>query len=1160
MNSNFQFLGSEFPEFYQRAQKAEQFARTDARTSLLYARMALELAIGWMYTHDEELEMPYDTSLHHLMVNQDFKDQLNVKLYNELHIIRKTGNLAAHNKTVSEVDSLGALDALYYFAKWFAKSYSSTEVKVPELFDYELIPEKGAESLSKNQIQQLKKEQDKEREQYLTQLKAQEEELKRLKEDKDLVATHYAELQKQIEANKAEANQIDAVHHPQNEAETRKYLIDLTLREAGWETDAPNVKEFKVTHMPKSTNPSGMGYADYVLWDDDGLPLAVVEAKRSIESVTQGENQAQLYAEALEKMYGRRPVMFYTNGYEIYLWDDLFYKQARQVFGFYTKAELQRIMFRRENRGDIRTAPIDTDIAGRYYQMRAIKSIAEHFSATDKRTGQLIGTHRGALLVLATGTGKTRTAIAFSKLLFENNWAKRILFLADRVSLVKQAKSNFVKLLPNYTSVNLIEEKDNPDARIAFSTYQTMMGLIDSNVEDDTRFYGVGHFDLIIVDEAHRYIYKKYQTIFDYFDTLFLGLTATPINHIDRNTYEAFGLPDQSPTDAYTFDQAVKDGYLTPYKTIEVPTRLMTQGIKYSDLSEEEQEEFENEILEGEQATGNEWVSNTALNQWLFNEPTAIETLKFIIEHGIKKQSGDELGKTIIFARNQKHAHFLKEMFMKLDPALFGNEYVKVITHNEPKSQEFIERFCDEEKDRDPQIAISVDMMDTGIDAPSCVNLVFYKPVKSYAKFWQMKGRGSRLRPDLFGVGKDKTHFLIFDLCGNFEFFDENPDGVAPTTQKGLTEILFNTRLQLAQYLKSTQFADHQDLQDFRIKLLDGLHHDIASLNLDRFDVKMRREIVDEFGNSNREVWNHLSKGDIQRIEEYLAPLVKSKEGDTDMARFYDKLIYNLIIKRLETPNEEEFIRGYAVPIQKVANTSRKLLKKTTIPAVKAKEEDIKLPLEQDFWKIEGIAHLEKLRENVRHLVKYIDPEDQRYVTTNFTDTIQEDKVKMRAMETPPAYGPSAFQNNVHRLETLIRANRNHITIQKIKNGEPITQAELQALEQILFSKGVDENAIQTEMGEGFNLTDFIVSLMGLSEEKVEKAFAEFRNQYQLNAVQIEFLETIKKFFTTNGKIEPAKLYEPPFISYNPLGVDGVFNDEQTDRILEIVQQLNEAQ
>jgi type I restriction enzyme R subunit len=1158
MNSNFHFLQQQWPDLYQRASKAEQLVHTDPRTSLTYSRMALELAVNWMFNNDDELELPYDTSLNSLMKNIAFQQQFPFKLYNEIDLIRKVGNLAIHNKPVNGTDADIIISNLYYFAKWFAKSYSSEDVRLPGIFDGTLIPKEGEAALSKRQLEELQGKFEKDLDQFQIELKVTKERSDKLEEENELFKKRIEELQSQIQQNKEEATQQDDIKHPRNEYETRKYFIDVSLREAGWDLSGARDKEFKVEYMPKSTNITETGYVDYVLWDDDGTPLALVEAKKSMENASKGENQAQLYADCLEKMFGQRPVMYYTNGFETFLWDDRFYKASRKVHGFYTKQELQTVMFRRTHRKDIRLERIDTDIAGRAYQLRAIKSIAEHFAGNDKTDGRLLGTHRGALLVLATGTGKTRTSIAFSKLLLECNWAKRVLFLADRKSLVRQAKRNFVKLLPEHKCVNLLEEKDNPEARFAFSTYQTMMGLIDGSRDNDKRFYGVGHFDLIIVDEAHRSIYKKYQAIFEYFDALFLGLTATPKDSIDHNTYEVFGLPDKTPTDAYTFEEAVFNKHLVPYHTIELSTKFLTEGIKYSDLSEQEKEHFEEEILDGEEASGEEWVDKNALNQWLFNKDTALATLKQITELGIKKPSGDELGKTIIFARNKKHASFLKDMFLEMDKELYGNDYVKIITHGEPKAEEFIERFCDEEKERLPQIVISVDMMDTGIDAPSCVNLVFYKPVKSYAKFWQMIGRGSRLRPDLFGPGIDKTHFLIFDLCGNFEFFAENPEGIEGASQKSLSEIVFGLRLNLAEYLKESQFTQDTQLQTYRNTLLDGLYGEISSLDRTRFDVKMKIKFVLDYGSDNRALWNHLDQKDIKLILKELAPLVKPKAGDSDLARFYDKLVYNLILKRLECESDEQFFEEYNIPISKVATISKKLLRKTSIPQVKAKEEMIKQPLLESFWKQDGIEHLEKIRQGIRELMKYLDPEDQRYVLSNFKDQIYEIKQSAPLLAEVSNDYVSPFQNNVHRLEQLIRSNSHNVTIERIRKGEQITEQELKALESILFEKDIDKGELESEIGQDFNLVKFIISLMGLSEEKVNEAFTDFYNENQLSSVQIQFLETLKAFLTTNGRIDPTKLYDAPFKNYHSLGIEGVFDEQQTNKIFDIIDSFNE--
>lgn len=1156
MVTNFQFLADEWSAFHERSVKAEQWVLTDPRTSLTYARMALELAINWMFTNDEELTLPYDTTLNSLMKQREFQEQFPHKLYNEIDLIRKAGNLAIHNKPVTKTDAEKIIENLFYFSRWFAQSYTKTNLGVIPTFDWTLIPVEGQEALSKKDFKKVQDKFDIDLKKFKSKLEETSEKNTELAKQNELFKKQIEALQSQIEVNKKEANTAETTNHPRNEYETRKYFIDVSLREAGWDLSGSRDKEFKVQFMPSSTNTSEIGYVDYVLWDDDGLPLAVVEAKKTMENASKGENQAQLYADCIEKMYGRRPLMYYTNGFETYLWDDQFYKKSRLVHGFYTKKELQTLMFRRTNREDIRTNPIDKTITDRAYQLRAIKSVAEHFAGNDKTTGNLIGTHRAALLVLATGTGKTRISIALSKLLLEANWAKRILFLADRKSLVSQAKNNFVKLMPEHSCVNLLKEKDNIEARIAFSTYGTMMGLIDGSKQNDKRFYSVGHFDLIIVDEAHRSIYKKYQAIFNYFDALFLGLTATPKNSIDKNTYSVFGLADKTPTDAYTFEEAVANKHLVPYHSIDVPTKFLRGGIHYDELTEEEKEEFEDEILDGEKATGQEIIPSSELNDWLFNKDTALKTLQYLLDKGIKKRGGDEIGKTIIFARNKKHAQFLKDMFLELDPELFGNDYVKVITHGEPKAEEFIQRFCDEEKERLPQIAISVDMLDTGIDAPSCVNLMFYKPVKSYAKFWQMIGRGSRLRPNLFGEDQDKENFLIFDLYSNFEFFKENPNGIEAGTQKSLTEIVFGLKLQLALYLKEDNFKEDKELQEFSVRLLNELHNSIIELNKNRFDVKMKIETVMDF--SNREVWNHLDKKDCKTILDILAPLVRPTKDDSDLARFYDKIIYALMLKRIETPNTEEFLAKLNIPITKVAIISKKLLKKTTIPEIKHNEELVKLPLNEDFWKNNGLHHLEKIRAGIRELVKYIDPVDQKYVTTNFEDTILESEIIITSFrESKPEEYANPFANNKHRLEEIIRQNKNNITISRIQNGEAITEEELKSLEEILFSNKIQKEQVEKEIGHHLDLVSFIISLIGLSSDKVDEAFADFINKYQLAAVQIQFLDTIKLFLTNNGKIDPAKLYDSPFKNYHSLGIDGVFNEEQSTNIFNIIENFN---
>jgi type I restriction enzyme R subunit len=1164
MKSNFQFLKNEWREFFQRAAKAEMLVITDPRTSLTYARMALEIGVNWMYGNDHALEMPHNKSLDSLIRDYAFRQQVNPKLYDDIHIIRKVGNLAIHNKAVSVMDSEHVILKLFYFCKWFAHSYSTTHDTSETTFDFEIIPKEGPEALTKRQLDSLQKKLDNDLEVYQQELEKAAQHQKELEEKNKLLELQLQKAREQIEQQKADANEQDQIHHPRNEQETRKYFIDVSLREAGWDLQGVNDKEYKVDYMPASTNKSETGFVDYVLWDDDGKPLAVIEAKNAMVSAKKGENQAQLYADSLEKMFQQRPVMFYSNGYETYFWDDCFYKQARKVEGFYTRSELQTLIYRRENRKDIRKLEIDTDIVERHYQLRSIRSIAEHLAGNDKKTGKLIGTNRGALLVLATGTGKTRTAIAFSKLLFEAHWAKRILFLADRISLVNQAMRNFVKFLPEYSAVNLLKDKEKKKTRLVFSTYNTLMNLIDGMRNGGERFYGAGHFDLIIIDEAHRSIYMKYKAIFEYFDAIFLGLTATPKSHVDKNTFEAFDLPDKTPTDEYSFEEAVTNRHLVPYKSIEVPTKFRTKGIKYKDLSEAEKEEFEKEVLEGAEPTGEERVDPKELDKWLFNKDTTIKTLRFFLKNCITVEGGDEPGKTIFFARSIKHANFLKDMFLELDKELYGNDYVKVIVNGEPKAEEFLQRFCDDEKDHLPQIAISVDMLDTGIDAPKVVNLVFYKPVKSYTKFWQMIGRGSRLRKNLFGQGLDKKHFLIFDLCGNFDFFEENPEEIRSNSQISLTALVFNTKLHLAQYLGDKRFRDNKEYLDYRKTLLDEMYKDVSLLDKDRFEVRMKMEMVLKYGDDCRELWNHLGRRNIKEIKDNIAALIKPQKGEDNSARFYDKLLYMLINKRAEAGSTDLFIHGNVKQIKRIAKISKNLLEKSAIPQVKEKEHILRETLDELFWKQDGINHLEHIRKNIRLLVKYLDPEDTRYVTTNFEDELYEDEVVVKDKfhdneVSEKVHTRTIFENSVFKLEQKIRENKDHITIHRIINREPITREELQVLEQILFDDNLKKETLEKELGKSVDLVSFITGLLGLSQSKVDQSFAKFINEYQLNSVQIEFLNTVKKFLTKNGTINPEMLYDSPFIKYHNLGIEGVFNDKQTDEIFRIINGINEG-
>ena len=788
MNSNFRHLAEEWPEFYAYALQAEQTVYTAPRTSAFYSRLTLEAVVDWLYDHDLTLHRPYQSTLSNLLQQYEFQQLPQLSpLMRDLQVIRQAGNAAAHSNQapIPANRALLVLRKLHRFLGWFARNYSE-EYPGDLTFEADWVPRKGAAEKSAQELQKLQEE-------FTQQVKALQEARKKLLESESEKARLQQELAA-IQERKSVRGPQEAPPESPNEAETRTFLIDLQLAEAGWDLSAPESQEYEVTGMPLSTNPSGMGYVDYVLWGTDGLPLGLVEAKKTSISAKRGQHQAKLYADCLEKQFQRRPVIFYTNGYETYLWDDASYP-PRPIQGFYTRAELELLHYRHLHTKDLRKQLTNKHIAGRYYQTQALTRIAEDFM--DKR--------RDALLVMATGTGKTRTAIAAVDLLMKADWVRRVLFLADRKALVRQAKNSFKTHLPEVTSINLLEEKEDTSSRLVFSTYPTMMNRIDAARTSDNQYFGPGHFDLIIVDEAHRSVYQKYKALFEYFDALLLGLTATPKDELDRNTYSLFKRPDADPTYAYELDTAIKDKYLVPYLALNVPTRFNRKGIKYHELSEEEKVQYE--ALFRDEETGNipEEIDSAALNRWLFNSDTVDKVLGFLMENGWKVEGGDQLGKTIIFAMNHRHAEFIEERFNLHYPAYKGG-FLKVIDNYDKYAQKSLEDFSDPQKL--PQIAVSVDMLDTGIDIPEILNLVLFKRVYSKSKFWQMLGRGTRLCEHLFGPDQHKSGFYVFDFCDNFTFFNENPEGIEPRAQESVTQKIFKARLALSEALQADEYQE----------------------------------------------------------------------------------------------------------------------------------------------------------------------------------------------------------------------------------------------------------------------------------------------------------------------------------------------------------------
>lgn len=1080
----------------------------DPRAACFHARFALEVAVRWLYRHDTSLRMPYDTSLGAMIHDPSFRTLLPEAVFQKARLIQQVGNQAVHEqKPIRQYEALQCVKELHHVCYWLTRSYAPeasregaawSDARVPQASSSDaVVPRKELETLAQ-------------------QLEEQTRETHKRQQEKDALDAELQALRAQLAEVKAAAEKKPD-SHDYSEAETRHYLIDLELKRAGWPLDQKRDKEFEVTGMPNKT---GKGYVDDVLWGDDGKPLGIVESKKTTVDARVGQQQAKLYADCLEAMYGQRPIIFYTNGYETWIWDDTAYP-PRRVSGFYKKEELTRLILRRSTQKRFATVPVNGDIVERYYAKRAITSICEHFSQKLRK----------ALIVMATGTGKTRMAIALVDVLQRANWAKRVLFLADRVSLVKQAGNAFKAHLPDSSPVNLVTEK-NTDGRVYVCTYPTMMGLIDVTDGSTARF-GAGHFDLIIIDEAHRSVYQRYREIFRYFDCLLVGLTATPREQVDRNTYELFDLEEGVPTDAYELELAVSDGFLVPPQVRQVDLKFPRDGIHYDDLSEEEKEEWES--LDWGDNNGEigapDAVQASAINNWLFNKDTVDKVLQHLMEEGLKVEGGDRLGKTIIFARNHDHAMFIEERFNFHYPQYAGH-FARVIDNYAKYPQSLIDDFS--LKDKMPHIAISVDMLDTGIDVPEVVNLVFFKPVYSKIKFWQMIGRGTRLCKNLFGPGQDKEHFRIFDFCFNFDYFRENPHGIEGNSSTALGTRLFTSRVQLLAAIQRTPELEHTGA--LKQSLTSTLHDEVAGMNLNNFMVRGNLRHVEKFQTPG--AWQALTDSDIHELESHIAGLPSQVETDGIEARFFDMNALRMQIALIE--NDAGTFESNR---KKVIDIASNLEEKDAIPAVKLQLEYLRAVQTAEFWESIDLAALEDLRMRLRELVQFIDKTKRKIVYTNFKDEI------LSVREDEAIYMPKMTGlQYAKKVEDYLRSHQEDIAIQRLRTNQALTPTDLQSLEHTLQKIGENEGqrllTSMLQMKEMPTIAHLVRRIVGMDRNAAKAAFTAFLDDRSLNSQQMRFVELIIDQLTARGFMEPSALYEPPFNGLHANGPEGLFADK----------------
>lgn len=1087
---NFDYLKDieELQDLYGFCSAAEDTQQTNYDVCALNGRRALEWIVKAIYTL-KGIELDKRTNLLEMMSSEPFTQFIgdDDKLMMAAHYVRKIGNKAAHDGGVKGGEAYFTLLNIYNVVGGILLKLRYIHSLAP--FRKDLIPKSPSMTVVPT----------------------------------NTVPTASVQFIQSVPKETVESPQDITDKIDYSEAETRKLFIDLLLEEAKWEVlgkegaivPSKACIEIEVNGMPNS---AGVGYVDYVLFGANGKPLAVVEAKRTTKSPEVGRQQAILYADCLERQYGVRPVIYYTNGFKTFIIDGLGYP-SRRVHGFHTEEDLL-VLIQRRGRNGITDLKINDEITNRAYQKQAVKAICENFN----------GMHRRGLLVMATGTGKTRVAISLCDVLMRNGWAKNILFLADRTALVKQAHKNFTKLLPSATTARLDDFKPSEKetvmkARILFSTYQTMINYIDTELKE----FSIGRFDLIVIDEVHRSIFGKYTSILSYFDALMVGLTATPREDDDRSTYELFERESGEPNFEYLLDEAVSDGYLVDKVVLSRTTDILKNGIKYDKLSEDEKQQMES-IWKYEKAKLNipdeelyrRNIEHDELFSYIFNQDTIDKVIIDLMDNGLKINGGDTIGKTIIFAYNHNHAVLIVERFKHLYPAL-GDDFCQLIDNTVNYAQSLIDTF--EVRGKMPQIAVSVDMLDTGIDVPDILNLVFFKQVRSKIKFLQMIGRGTRLSEEIFDEGETpedraKKFFYIFDWCGNFEFFGENPKGFEPMKSISLTQRLFDLRVDLSIALQHEQFQNDEVAKALHDETKAILIGQVKELNDKHISVREHWDIVDKY--RKKDTWVYLSNTDGIELKDVIAPLLVNATTNMGATKF-DILMLNIELSQIDEAVSGEKSK---VVVEKIAN---KLQEKASIKQVNDKMPLIKQLSKHDFWETASLDKLEYVRKEIRDLVQFITGITNQKFTINIKDTV-ETKGTPKDVPLQTSYK--------QRVMDFLAENKELPVIQKIVNMEKLTSADISELEKICWKElGTKEDyekfIAKSNMICGDSVGAFIRSQIGVDRHIAMERFSHFLSDATLNSLQEEYIKSIITYVCDNGDITPNTLMEEePFAQY----------------------------
>lgn len=945
-----------------------------------------------------------------------------------------------------------------------------------------------------------------------------------------------------------------------SEAKTRELFIDVNLKNAGYKVNnykdnhghgrpvADNVcVEIEVHNLPNQNT----GYIDYVIYDKSGLPVAVIEAKRTSVSEEAGAQQARDYADALKKELDLkyRPVVYYTNGYVIKIQDRLGYP-AREVSNFASLKDLQLMISRQQPgnidaRKPILNKEVDEKIIDRTKLIEAIKEMIDSMNVGGKL-------RRKGLLVLPCGVGKTRVAVALSKILIENNWVKNVLFLADRNNLVSNALKPFKKYMDCEVSDISAENPDrNLDARICVCTYNSMLNILNKPKKD----FSVGHFDLIFVDEAHRSLFNVYRAIFDYFDSFLIGLTATPSKALDRSTYEILDLNVDQPTFEVKFEEAVNLGYLVSYKAFDKTSQVLKNGVKYKDLSDKEKEEYEDLFSEEDELSPEVFERTINTSGYLVNDITIDVMLNDLFTNGLKVEQGNKIGKTLIFARDHKHAELIVERFKK-NYSKLGDDFCQIIDNQIKKNKTRQDNYA--KKDSNPQIVVSVDMMDTGVDIPEIVNLVFFKKVLSKIKFDQMWGRGTRTCKNLHVVSPskdyfegrtkdntplertDKQGFYVFDYCDNFEFFDLHPEGNNPSYALNLNQKIYSIRLEMLVALQELKYQENEQYKQYYDQLKTYLVKKISDLDTNRIDVHSKLLYVDRY--KNLDEFQHLNERKIYEIKSNLLRLIEPDTIDDTTSKSLD---YRIDVIQLSLVKDDIV----SIKQQKqLMETAKALLQKASIADILAKKETLKSLKEDAYYEKLDFFELEKVKREVGPLMKYLkdNNESSFSYTSSFNDEIE---TKGRDIK----YNFDDFKTYREKFISYLNTHFGELeSVKKIINLETLNQKDLDELQNIL-------NALRRPEDEPLftnteDLIIFVRKIVGLDRESIDKKCSKFINKNDFNKEQRQLINLIIDFATRNGNItnydiansEPFENMDIPEMFNNNidpiLGILNIFN------------------